>query len=69
MSKKRKYGWTGLGGVQEVYADWLTRSTDPRTIVEKLKIPQRSYFGGKTLAAIVQGLVDPTTPLFLCQRF
>jgi MinD-like ATPase involved in chromosome partitioning or flagellar assembly len=47
-------------GMQEFFEDWLPRPLLPRDVIERVKIPQKDYFGfGEKLAVVEQGTSDP----------
>ena len=45
----------------DIFADWLPRTMNPRTMLELLKLPHIPFFSyGESLPVLEQGTVDPT---------
>jgi MinD-like ATPase involved in chromosome partitioning or flagellar assembly len=53
----------------EFYRDWLPKWSRPRSVLERVKVPQIDYFGfGEKLAVLEQGVSDPEGMGFVYQR-
>jgi cellulose biosynthesis protein BcsQ len=55
--------WLGrvADAMQEFMSDWLPRPLTAHHVVERLKVPQRDYYGfGERLAVVEHGVSDPT---------
>lgn len=55
--------------LSEFYSDWLPSWASPRSVLERIKIPQIDYFGfGEKLAVVEHGMSDPESMGFVYNR-
>jgi cellulose biosynthesis protein BcsQ len=72
-TSEMKLSQSWLDQFAEVFArhvqDWLPVGVAPRSLFERLKLPQVDWFGfGEKLAVVEQGISDPASLGFICDR-
>ena len=57
-----------MEGVQEFFADGLPHPLSPRDVIERVRVPQRDFFGFGEKSAVVEQVSDPTSMGFVYDR-